>query len=28
MCAVGSPTTDRVTQYVGEQGKENRWPDG
>ena len=27
MCAVGSPTTERVTQYVGEQGKENRWPD-
>src|SRR5215470_13412741 len=24
MCAVGSPTTERVTQYVGEQGKENR----
>src|SRR5215471_14772724 len=27
MCAVGSPTTERVTQYVGEQGKENRWPE-
>src|SRR5215510_9575301 len=27
MCAVGSLTTERVTQYVGEQGKENRWPD-
>src|SRR5215470_5949407 len=27
MCAVGSPTTERVPQYVGEQGKENRWPD-
>src|SRR5215475_6856912 len=27
MCAVGSPTTERVTQYVGEQEKENRWPD-
>jgi len=27
MCAVGSLTTDRVTQYVGEQGKGNRWPD-
>jgi hypothetical protein len=24
MCAVGSLTTDRVTQYVGEQGKGNR----
>src|SRR5262245_39638496 len=27
MCAVGSLTTERVTQYVEEQGKENRWPD-
>src|ERR671922_1489992 len=27
MCAVGSLTTERVTQYVGEQGKENRWPE-
>src|SRR5215475_7443932 len=27
MCAVGSPTTERVIQYVGEQGKENRWPE-
>jgi hypothetical protein len=26
-CAVGSLTTERVTQYVGEQGKENRWLD-
>jgi hypothetical protein len=26
-CAVGSLTTARVTQYVGEQGQENRWPD-
>ena len=24
MCAVGSLTTERVTHYVGEQGKENR----
>ena len=24
MCAVGSITTDRVIQHVGEQGKENR----
>jgi hypothetical protein len=28
MCAVGSMTTERVTQYVREQGKGNRWPDG
>src|SRR5262249_6061128 len=27
MCAVGSLTTERVTQYVGGKGKENRGPD-